>query len=75
MGHQPLRLVGRALNLRGARGIVGTYGSMGAGAALAGGVGGVTLQQQGNGVTLALHGVKVGVEVSVNMASVTITMD
>ena len=63
------------MNLRGARDIVGTYGSMGAGAALAGGVGGVTLQQQGNGVTLALHGVKVGVEVSVNMAGVTITMD
>ena len=37
---------------------------MGAGAALAGGVGGVMLQQQGSGVTLELHGAKVGLEVS-----------
>jgi hypothetical protein len=47
---------------------------MGGGAALASGVGGVMLQQA-DGVMLQLHGVKVGVEVSANMAGVTITMD
>jgi hypothetical protein len=75
IGASTTKLVGHALNIRGPRDIAGTYGSMGAGATLAGGVGGVMLQQQGSGVTLALHGVRVGVEVSVNMAGVTITMD
>jgi hypothetical protein len=75
IGASITKLVGRAFNIHGAHDIVGTYGSIGGGAALAGGVGGVRLQQQGSGVMLALHGVKVGVEVSVNMAGVTITMD
>ncbi len=75
IGASTTKLVGRALNIRGPHDIVGTYGSMGAGAALAGGVGGVMLQQQGSGVTLELHGAKVGLEVSANLAGVTITMD
>jgi hypothetical protein len=74
IGASTTKLVGRALNIRGPRDIVGTYASMGGGAALAGGVGGVMLQQA-DGVMLQLHGVKVGVEVSANMAGVTITMD
>jgi hypothetical protein len=74
IGASTTKLVGRALNIRGPRDIVGTYASMGAGAALAGGVGGVMLQQA-DGVTLELHGAKVGVEVSVNLAGVTINMD
>jgi hypothetical protein len=68
------KFVGRALNLHGSGDIAGTYAAIGAGATLAGGVGGVQLEN-GSGVILQLHGVKVGMELSVSLAGVTITMD
>jgi hypothetical protein len=74
IGASTTKLVGRALNLRGPRDIVGTYSALGAGAALAGGAGGVALQNA-NGVILQLSGPKVGVEFSASLAGVTITMD
>lgn len=74
IGASTTQLVGRALNIRGPGDIAGTYGAMGAGGALAGGAGGVQLTNA-SGVILQLHGAKVGVEVSVNLAGVTITMN
>ena len=52
--------------------IAGTYSAIGAGAAVAGGAGGVALQNA-RGVILELHGVKVGVELSAAVGGVTIT--
>ena len=74
IGASMTKLVGRALNLRGPGDIAGTYAALGAGGALGGGAGVVQLQN-GSGVILQLHGVKVGVELSLNLAGVTITMD
>jgi hypothetical protein len=54
--------------------IVGIYTTVGAGGALAGGAGGVQLQNA-KGVVLQLHGVKVGVELSANVGGVEITME
>jgi hypothetical protein len=74
IGASITKFVGRALNMRGSGDIAGTYAAIGAGGALAGGVGGVQLEN-GSGVILQLHGVKVGMELSVSLAGVTITMD
>jgi hypothetical protein len=74
IGASTTKLVGQALNLKGPRDIVGTYGALGAGGALAGGAGGVALQNE-SGVILRLHGVKVGVELSASLAGVKISMD
>ena len=63
IGASTTKLVGRALNLKGPASIEGTYSAMGAGGALAGGAGGVQLQNT-NGVILQLSGPKVGVELS-----------
>src|ERR1700724_3108200 len=63
IGASTTKFVGRALNLRGPASIEGTYGTIGAGAAVAAGAGGVQLQN-GNGVVLQLSGPKVGAEVS-----------
>src|SRR5207247_6062807 len=49
------RFVGRALNLKGPASIEGTYGTVGAGGAVAAGAGGVQLQNA-NGVSLQLSG-------------------
>ena len=74
IGASTTKLVGRALSLHGPGDIAGTYAALGAGGALAAGAGAVQLQN-GSGVILQLHGVKVGVELSLNLAGVTITMD
>jgi hypothetical protein len=74
IGASITKFVGRAINMRGAGDIAGTYAAMGAGGALGGGVGGVQLEN-GSGVILQLHGVKVGMELSLNLAGITITMD
>ena len=74
VGASTTKLIGRAINLRGATDIAGTYTAAGAGAALAGGAGGVQLQNA-NGVILQLSGPKVGVELSAALAGVTITMN
>jgi hypothetical protein len=54
--------------------IAGSYSAIGAGAAVAGGAGGVQLQNA-RGVILQLHGVKVGVELSAAVGGVTVTTE
>jgi hypothetical protein len=73
IGASTSKLVGRALNLRGPASIEGTYSAVGAGGALAGGAGGVQLQNT-NGVILQLSGPKVGVELSAAVAGVSIRL-
>jgi hypothetical protein len=73
IGASTTKLVGRALNLRGPASIEGNYSAVGAGGALAGGAGGVQLQNT-NGVILQLSGPKVGVELSAAVAGVTIRL-
>jgi len=68
------KLIGRALNLHSPGDIAGAYGAVGAGGALAGGAGGVQLQND-RGVVLQLHGVKAGVELSASVGGVTITLE
>ena len=74
IGASTNKMIGRALNMRAPGDIAGTYSTIGAGAALAGGAGGVQLQNA-NGVILQLHGVKAGVELSAAVGGVTITME
>jgi hypothetical protein len=73
IGASTTQMVGRALHLHSPGDLAGNYSVIGAGAALAGGVGGVALQNA-NGVVLELHGVKVGVELSAAVGGVTISM-
>ena len=73
IGASTMELVGHARNLHSPGDLVGAYSAIGAGAALAGGAGGVALQNA-RGVVLELHGVKVGLELSAAVGGVTITM-
>ena len=73
IGASTTQLAGRALNMHAPGDIAGTYSAIGAGAAVAGGAGGVALQNA-RGVVLELHGVKVGVELSAAVGGVTIAM-
>jgi len=73
IGASTTQLVGRALHLRSPGDLAGTYSAIGAGAALAGGAGGVALQNA-RGVVLELSGVRVGLELSAAVGGVTITM-
>lgn len=73
IGASTNHLVGRALHMHSPGDIAGTYSAIGAGAAVAGGAGGVALQNA-RGVVLELHGVKVGMELSAAVGGVTITM-
>jgi hypothetical protein len=73
IGASTSKLVGRAYNLRGPASIEGYYSAVGAGGALAGGAGGVQLQNN-NGVILQLSGPKVGVELSAAVAGVSIRL-
>jgi hypothetical protein len=73
IGASTMELVGHARNLHSPGDLAGTYSAIGAGAALAGGAGGVALQNA-RGVVLELHGVKVGLELSASVGGVTITM-
>ena len=74
IGASTTQLVGRALNMHAPGDIAGSYSAIGAGAAVAGGAGGVQLQNA-RGVILQLHGVKVGVELSAAVGGVTVTME
>jgi hypothetical protein len=78
IGASTTKLVGHALNLRGPESIEGTYSAVGAGGALAGGAGSVRLRNTNgvtsNGVILQLSGPKVGVELSVALAGVSIRL-
>jgi len=73
IGASTTRLDGRALHLRGPASIEGTYGAVGAGAAVAAGGGGVQLQNA-NGVILQLSGPRVGAEVSAAVGGVTVRL-
>jgi hypothetical protein len=73
IGASTTKFVGRALNLKGPGSIEGNYSALGAGGALAGGGGGVQLQNS-NGVILQLSGPKVGLELSAAVAGVTIRL-
>ena len=73
IGASTTQLAGYALNMRAPGDLAGTYSAIGAGVAVAGGAGGVQLQNA-NGVVLQLHGVKVGVELSAAVGGVTVTM-
>jgi hypothetical protein len=68
------KLVGRADYINELSDFAGTYSAVGAGGALAGGVGGVQLRNE-KGVTLTLQGLKGGVEVSANITKVVIILD
>jgi hypothetical protein len=78
IGASTTRLVGQALNLQAPVSIEGTYTSIGAGGALAGGAGSVRLRNTNgamtNGVILQLSGPNVGVELSVAAAGVSIRL-
>jgi hypothetical protein len=78
IGASTTKLVGQAFNLRGPESIEGTYSAVGAGGALAGGAGSVRLRNTNgaiaNGVILQLSGPKVGVELSVAVAGVSIRL-
>jgi lipid-binding SYLF domain-containing protein len=68
------KLVGRADYINELSDFSGSYSVVGAGAALAGGVGGVQLRN-GKGVTISLQGPKGGLEVSANIGTVVIILD
>jgi hypothetical protein len=78
VGASTTRLIGQALNLKGPESIEGTYTAIGAGGALAGGAGTVRLRNTNgamtNGVVLQLSGPKVGAELSVAVAGVSIRL-
>ena len=74
IGASTTDLVGRALNMHSPGDIAGNYGAIGAGGALAAGVGGVQLQNE-KGVILQLHGAKVGVELSAAVGGVQIALE
>jgi hypothetical protein len=75
IGGSTNQLVGKAFNLRKASDLAGNYAAIGAGGALAGGAGGVQLQNNANGVVLQLSGIKMGVELSAAMSGVQIAME
>lgn len=74
IGASTTQLSGHALHLRSAGDIQGTYSAIGAGGALAAGVGGVQLQNNQTGVVLQLAGGRIGVELSAAVGGVTITL-
>src|SRR3982750_3391202 len=73
IGASTTKLVGRALNLNNPAAFEGSYGTIGAGGAVAAGAAGVQLQNA-NGVILQLSGPKVGAEVSAAVGGVTIRL-
>jgi hypothetical protein len=73
IGASKTQLVGRALNLRQASDLAGTYTALGGGVAVAGGVASVSLQNA-KGVVLELRGRKIGLELSVSLSGVEISM-
>ena len=64
---------GRALHLRTPGDLAGNYIAVGAGGAIAGGIG-VARLRNANGVVLVVRGPKLGVGLSVALARVTIRM-
>ena len=66
-------LVGTATNLRSAADIVGTYTAVSASVAVAGG-GKVATLQNSNGVVLHLRGRQIGLEASLSLSGMTLSM-
>jgi hypothetical protein len=75
IGASTTNLQGQALNMKSPTDIQGSYAVLGAGAAVAAGAGGVTLQNSQTGVVLQLAGGKVGAEVSAAVGGVTVTLE
>ena len=73
LGLSPNEFKGRALNLRTPGDLAGNYIAVGAGAAIAGGMG-VARLRNANGVVLVVRGPRLGAGVSVSLARVIITM-
>ena len=67
-------LVGTASNLRTAADIAGSYTAVGASVAVAGGAKTARLQNS-NGVILVLRGAQVGLELSLNLSGVSISLE
>jgi hypothetical protein len=65
--------VGRALNLRQASDIAGTYTAVAAGVAAGGGASGIRLQNA-KGVVLELRGRNIGLELNANVSGVEISL-
>jgi hypothetical protein len=66
-------VVGRAHNLRRPQDIAGTYTAVGAGVAVAGG-GTAARLRNANGVVMELRGRQVGLEASLNLSGITVSM-
>ncbi len=73
IGASSTELIGRAYNMRQASDIAGTYTAVGAGVAVAGGAGAVRLRNS-RGVVLELQGRKIGLEFSVDLNGMQISM-
>jgi hypothetical protein len=73
IGVAGMDLVGTASNFRTPADIAGAYTAVGAGVALVGGAK-VARLQNANGVVIELHGVQVGLDVSLNLSGLTIEM-
>jgi hypothetical protein len=67
------RLEGWASGIATVSDFAGTYSAVGAGGALVGGVGGISLRNE-KGVVLALKGPKAGMEFAANVSGITISL-
>ena len=73
IGVAAVNIVGTARNLRRASDIAGAYSAVGAGVAFIGG-GKVAHLQNANGVILDVRGVQVGLDLSLNLSGMTISL-
>jgi hypothetical protein len=73
IGASRTEYTGRARHLRSPSDIAGTYSAIGAGAAVAAGAGAVTMQN-GKGVVLELSGLKLGLEASMAISGMTVSL-
>jgi hypothetical protein len=74
IGASTTKLVGKAKNLQAPGDIAGSYSTLGASGAVAGGVGAVRLKNK-KGVILELGGPQVGLELSAAVGGIRITME
>jgi len=73
IGIAGVELAGTASNLQNAADIAGSYTAVGAGVALVGGAK-VARLQNASGVVLELHGVQVGLDLSLNLSGLTVAV-
>jgi hypothetical protein len=73
VGATASRLEGWASGIRDVRDFAGTYSAVGAGGALVGGAGGVSLRNE-KGVVLDLKGPRAGLEFAANLSRITISL-